>query len=166
MPKLRIYLDTSVINYLFADHSPEKRDATRIFFDNVVRTRRAEVFVSAVVPAEINRTKDENRKQLLLAALEEYGLSDLSEDALVNQQEAEDLADRYLEAGTLPEREFDDALHVAMATLMKADMLLSWNFKHLANVNREMRFNAVNLSAGYTHTLRICTPWEVLDVTA
>ena len=40
MKKLRIYLDTSVISFMFADDAPEKRDVTREFFERVVRPRR------------------------------------------------------------------------------------------------------------------------------
>jgi predicted nucleic acid-binding protein len=164
MPKLRIYLDTSVINYLFAEHSPEKRDATRAFFETTVRRAQADVFISFLVPDEIGRTRDSKRRELLLSALDEYRLPMVGDASIT--AEAAGLADQYLKAGILPEREYDDALHVALATLLHADLLLSWNFKHLANVNREMRFNAANLDAGYTHAIRIRTPWEAIDVSA
>jgi len=52
MKKLRIYLDTSVINFLFADDAPEKRDITRKFFEKQIADY--DVFVSAVVMDEIN----------------------------------------------------------------------------------------------------------------
>jgi len=36
MKKLSIYLDTSVINFIYADDAPEKRDATKDFFERYV----------------------------------------------------------------------------------------------------------------------------------
>ena len=43
------------------------------------------------------------------------------------------------------------------------DVLLSWNYKHLANINRELRILAANLEEGYTHPFRMVTPMEVMD---
>ena len=40
MKKLKIYLDTSVINFLFADDSPEKQDITIEFFESRSRKFR------------------------------------------------------------------------------------------------------------------------------
>jgi len=37
MRKLKLYLDTSVWNFFFADDAPEKRDITKEFFDSVKR---------------------------------------------------------------------------------------------------------------------------------
>ena len=54
-------------------------------------------------------------------------------------------------------------MHVAYATVCKMDILLSWNFKHLANVNKEARILAVNDGEGYNHSLRLLSPLEVQD---
>jgi hypothetical protein len=57
----------------------------------------------------------------------------------------------------------DDALHVAQATLARADVIVSWNFKHLVNPTRIRMFNGVNLGQGYGLVV-IMTPSEVLGV--
>lgn len=54
-----------------------------------------------------------------------------------------------------------DALHVALATIAKVDVLVSWNFKHIVNLGRIRLFNGVNLEQGYG-PLEIRTPREVL----
>lgn len=59
---------------------------------------------------------------------------------------AHELALKYIENQVLPERCYSDALHVALATLSGADFIISWNFKHLVNVDRIAGFNAVNES--------------------
>ena len=68
MKKLRIYLDTSVINFLFADDAPEKRDLTAEFFKRVVR-HADNVFVSKLVVDEVGRTRNEVRRAALRAVL-------------------------------------------------------------------------------------------------
>lgn len=44
----------------------------------------------------------------------------------------------------------------------RAGVLELWNFRHLANVRRAERFNAVAILAGYHRPLRIVSPAEVL----
>jgi predicted nucleic acid-binding protein len=78
-------------------------------------------------------------------------------------EEAEWLADRYVEAEVVTARRRNDALHVAVATVEDMDIFVSWNYRHLANVHRADRFNAVNALHGFHHSLAIHTPLEVLD---
>ena len=54
-----------------------------------------------------------------------------------------------------------DALHVALASVGRVDVMVSWNFKHIVNLNRIRLFNAVNLEEGYS-LIEIRTPKEVL----
>ena len=48
----------------------------------------------------------------------------------------------------------------AMATLARVDVLVSWNFKHMVNLQRIRGFSGVNLIRGYG-TLEIRSPKEV-----
>ena len=43
------------------------------------------------------------------------------------------------------------------------DILLSWNFRHLANINKEIKIHAINLLEGYTKEFRMITPLEVIS---
>ena len=70
MKKLKIYLDTSVINFLFADDVPEFRKITEDFFENYVKKGKYLVYVSDVVIAEIEKTKYGDKKKLLLEVIE------------------------------------------------------------------------------------------------
>ena len=74
--------------------------------------------------------------------------------------EAEELAAAYIEDGALAARMRVDALHIALATVARVDVLVSWNFKHVVNLRRIHAFNAVNLKRGYP-LLEIRTPREV-----
>jgi len=159
MRKLRICLDTSVINFLFADDAPEKRDATRAFITRA-RQEGVALYISQVVIDEILRTPDARKRQALLDAVAAHALRMLAVDPV---EEIERLARAYLDAGALPAGEVDDALHVAVCTVNQADVLASWNFKHLANVCRERRIVSVNEACGYMYPLRIVSPEGVLD---
>ena len=56
---------------------------------------------------------------------------------------------------------FEDALHIAIATINKVDVLVSWNFKHIVNINRIRLYNSVNLKSGYS-MIDIRSPREIL----
>lgn len=81
---------------------------------------------------------------------------------LPDSDEADELAGAYLSRGIVEPSCQADALHVALATIGKVDVLVSWNFKHMVNLGRIRMFNAVNLEQGYG-SIEIRTPKEVLD---
>jgi len=158
MKKLRIYLDTSVINFLFADDAPDFRRATEEFFAK--HASKYDLFVSEIVRLEISRTPSLQRRQQLLTVLQQHPITMLASEP---SEELEELADLYLREGVIPVAKREDALHVAYATVHKMDILLSWNFKHLANLRREGLITAVNQTAGYRYPLRLLSPLAVED---
>jgi predicted nucleic acid-binding protein len=160
MNKLKIYFDTSVINFLFADDAPEKRDITIEYFNNYVRMNKYEHFISKVVVDEILRTTDENQRNQLLNVIEEFNLSFLP---LEPEESINELAILYIKKGIIPEKKLDDALHVSISTIHNIDILLSWNYKHLANVNKEKQILIANLENGYFKTPRLTNPMEVFN---
>ena len=80
---------------------------------------------------------------------------------LSDTPEADILAEAYLSHGIVGPGSRSDALHVALATVAHVDVLVSWNFKHIVNLDRIRLFNAVNLEQGYG-LIEIRTPREVL----
>ena len=74
MRKSEIYLDTSVINFLFADDAPEKRDITIDLFENYIQNKVYDVYISPIVIDEINKTTDEKKKQKLLNVISFYDI--------------------------------------------------------------------------------------------
>ncbi len=80
---------------------------------------------------------------------------------LENTPEVEELAKMYMEHGIVPEKKRDDALHVAIATVTEVDALVTWNYKHLANLRKAELFHGVSLEIGYFKKLEIITPMEV-----
>ena len=55
-----------------------------------------------------------------------------------------------------------DAQHIALASVVRADVLVSWNFKHIVNLNRIRLYNSVNMKLGYP-LIDIRSPREVLN---
>ncbi len=81
---------------------------------------------------------------------------------LADTQEAFDLAEAYLRRGIVGPGSRADALHVALATVGRVDVFVSWNFRHIVNLGRIRLFQAVNLESGYA-LIEIRSPREVLD---
>ena len=159
MKKLRIYLDTSVINFLFADDAPEERDITKKFFRDWVTPKVVETHVSPVVVNEIMKTADLERRGELLDVVKRHELVVL---ALTPEAEIRSLAQLLVTEGAIPRKKQDDAMHVAFSVVYEMDVLVSWNFEHLANVNKERRIAAICQTQGYFYPLRITTPLEVM----
>jgi predicted nucleic acid-binding protein len=154
--KLKIYLDTSVINFLFAEDSPDLKKITIDFFDNY--SENYDLEISDVVLAEINRTKNIEKKELLIDAIDRYNLKvtkPFNDD--INK-----MAQEYIDANIIPKNKFEDAQHVAFAVYYEFDILLSWNFKHLANFNKQMSINGLNLQKGISKSIYLFNPMEVI----
>ncbi|MCX7001254.1 MAG: PIN domain protein [Candidatus Sumerlaeota bacterium] len=81
------------------------------------------------------------------------------EEVLINEEVAE-LAQAYIKANVLGVAAEADALHVAAATVASADLILSWNFRHIVNYERIRGFNGVNVANGY-RPMTILSPREV-----
>jgi predicted nucleic acid-binding protein len=154
--KLKIYLDTSVINFLFSEQSPEKREITIEFFENYLDLY--EVYISEIVITEIEKTKDESKKSKLFQAIEKFNLE------IYNNLNSsiQELSEIYIGNGIIPEKKIEDALHVAFCVFYEFDILLSWNFRHLANINKQDKINTVSLSNGYRKQLLLLNPMEVI----
>lgn len=155
-----LYLDTSVINFLFAEDAPEMKDITVDFFNNFISKGVYKTFISEFVLQEILQTNDLQKREALLKVITDYDI-DLVEIADYNTIDT--LADSYITNGVIPEKKRFDALHVACAVIHNINYLVSWNYKHLANVNRERKVASVNLNNNYLHTIRIITPLELID---
>ena len=76
--------------------------------------------------------------------------------------EADSLSEAFLRENVVPTSKPEDARHVAIAMIHGLDVLVSWNFRHIVNIRREERFNAVAVLEGYHHRLRIVSPKELI----
>jgi hypothetical protein len=149
--RLRIYTDTSVLGGCedeeFAEHSVR-------LMDGFVQGQRVLVLSSLTIQ-ELTAAPAEVRRRL--ASVPEAHIETLQLDA-----EAKELAEAYIAAGVLTGTMRADAQHIAIATVARVDVLVSWNFKHIVNLQRIHGYNSVNLRRGYP-MIEIRTPREVLS---
>jgi len=83
-------------------------------------------------------------------------------EILTVNDEAVNLARKYIDEMVVGETSFNDCIHIALATIHKVDILVSWNFKHIVNIYRIRGYNSVNLSCGY-QTLEIRSPKDIIS---
>ena len=148
---MKIYVDTSVFGGCFDEEWMEWSNRLVEEF----RAGRKVAVVSELTLAELERAPAEVRA--LVDSLPATSKSYVQVD-----EEVRELAQRYIAEGALTVKMLSDARHIAMATVHRVDVLVSWNFRHIVNLNRIRLFNAVNLKAGYP-LLEIRSPREVLD---
>lgn len=67
----------------------------------------------------------------------------------------------YVTENVVGKTSFSDCVHIATATIYKADILVSWNFKHIVNVYKIRGYNSVNIRSNYL-LLEIRSPKEIL----
>src|SRR6266446_3318965 len=121
---MKLYIETSVPNFLFADDAPEKQLVTVAFFE-WLKICDDELFISKLVEDELRPTPEPKRGKMT-AALQAIPLR-----VLTVPVEAAGLADLYLAEKIVPVRFKNDALHVATAVWHRMDVVVSWNMKHL-----------------------------------
>jgi len=149
--KQRFYLDTSVFGGAF---DKEFDEITLQLFERI-KLGKVICVCSELVETELvdspNRVKN-FFKQLPKASLEKVEIND---DIL-------SLATKYVEEKVVGETSLDDCIHIATATYHRADILESWNFKHIVNVYRIRGYNSTNLRMNYP-SLEIRSPKEIID---
>ena len=121
----RIYIDTSVAGGYFDEIFS---DESRMFF-KMVRNGEIAIIISSLVDDELMEAPAEVSN--LIANLPE---SFIEKAELTN--EAMQLAEKYIKEKVVGKTSIEDCRHIAMATLLNADILVSWNFKHIVNVKR------------------------------
>lgn len=154
-----MYLDTSIISFVYADDAPEKQSLTNEFFRKYLSVY--DVRVSSLVLTEIGNTNNIALRNKLKSVIEKYDLPVINAES-EDQEKIFDLARMYLKERIIPQKKFDDAVHVAICVYYEFDILLSWNFRHLANIDKQIRVNAANKKQGYLKELYLLNPMEVI----
>ena len=116
------------------------------------------MYISEIVHLEINKTDNQQKKKSLLDVIKQYKLKVYDS---VNE-EIENLANIYVTSGVIPQNKYEDALHIAFCTYYEFDILLSWNFRHLANIRKQLAINSINRNNGYCKDLNLFNPMEVI----
>jgi len=152
--RVRLYLETSVPNFLFVDDAPDKRQRTERLFAQLAQGRH-QAWISDLYIEEIERASDEWRRNGLRSLITQYGLQ-----LLVATQEVISLRQEYIAAQAFTAANRADAQHVALAVLGQCETVVSWNFRHIVRDWTIQRVAEVNARLGLPSVV-ICTPEEV-----
>ncbi|MGO4292702.1 hypothetical protein [Chitinophaga sp. RAB17] len=147
---LNVYTDTSVIGGCF-DH--EFKDHSQALWEEF-RNGIKKLILSDLVRMELDGARKEVKAKLT-------EVPSIYKVNIKTTVKASKLAEVYIAEGALSNKCYNDALHIALATLHSADILASWNFKHIVNLDKIKLYNSINLRMGY-RLIEIRTPREIL----
>ncbi|MCL1812485.1 MAG: hypothetical protein FWG29_03055 [Treponema sp.] len=148
MKQLKVYIENSVIGGYF---DAVFEVATKRLFEKF-RNGEYLAVISTHTYGELSNGAPENVKTNLETI--SYEKIDVTETML-------SLTQKYMNEKIVSEPYRSDALHISIATISDVDVLVSWNFKHIVNLNKIKLFNSVNLKEGY-NLLEIRTPLELI----
>ena len=146
--KQKLYIDTSVFGGYFDE---EFSEYTTPLFDRI-KNGEFILLYSAVTQDELENAP-EKVKDLVKNLKVEFT------EFLETTDEAVDLATEYIKEKVVGQTSYADCLHIALATVNRADFLVSWNFKHIVNIERIKGYNSINIKNGYKQ-LEIRSPRE------
>ena len=149
MKILSLYIDTSVLGGYYDEEF--KREAHLLF--ERIKAGDYAVYLSDVTEAELVNAPQNVQK--LLVDLQ------ISYTTLKTNDEAISLAKKYVAEKVVGKSSWEDCLHIALSTISKVDILVSWNFKHIVNIEKIKGYNSINLREGYP-VLEIRSPKELL----
>ena len=155
MIRNEIYLDTSVLNFFFESEDLEKANATKELFSEI-RKRHFHPFISELVLREIGQTPG-TKKEKLLSLIKTYEIPWLKVTP-----DCWALGEKYMQRKIFPAKYRDDGLHIAIATIHRLEIVVSWNLKHMVKWKTRREVKAINILEGF-HEIEICTPMEVIE---
>lgn len=146
----RLYIDTSVFGGYFDE---EFKEQTIPLFERI-RVGELAILFSSVTQDELEYAPANVKELVNRLSADQTEYLELSDEAV-------DLAKAYIAEKVVGETSFADCLHIALATIHHADYLVSWNFKHIVNIDRISGYNGVNIKKGYKQ-LDIRSPREFI----
>jgi predicted nucleic acid-binding protein len=149
--KLILYLDTSVIGGYY---DSEFEQDTKPLFDSI---RKGDFTMQYSTITEDELLNAPLRVRKLIATIPAT-----YKTKVALTEEAASLADSYIYENVVGRTSREDCLHIALATINRADILVSWNFKHIVNVMRIRGYNAVNIKYGYP-SIDIRSPKDIVS---
>jgi predicted nucleic acid-binding protein len=149
--KQRFYFDTSVFGGVY---DIEFDEPTLRLFEKV---KLGEI---TCIYSDLTIGELENAPQRVRDFFNELPIDSL-ENVFMTDESLE-LAKEYINEKVVGKTSFDDCVHIALATINNADILVSWNFKHIVNIYRIRGYNSVNSRKGYK-TLEIRSPKDIVD---
>jgi predicted nucleic acid-binding protein len=154
--KPKIYLDTSVVSFYYAEDSPEKTAITQEFFDYKIPNEEYEIYLSELTLRELgNCSNPELQDKLLKLA------RSVPHTVLLLTEEVSQVAEQFVEEGFIPSKYQEDATHIAFALVHGLDYIISWNFKHIVRPKTRKAVKVIAAREGFKG-IEIITPEEVI----
>jgi len=156
MLKLKIYVDTSVFGAIFDTEDISRVQVTKQLLSIIKTGLEFTPFISNIVVEEIEKAPLDIRRNL------KERIKDISLEVLYETDDCVELVNEYLKRRIIPKKYRDDARHIAVAVINDIDVIVTWNCKHMANIEKKRMINAVNMMLGYRQ-VDIVTPLEVVE---
>jgi len=153
--KQKIYLETTLFNHFFDDDRGLAHESTVALFKEIA-VGKYEAFTSDYVTDELERAPVE-KSDKMISPIGQYGIT-----VLELSEEAERLADIYVEKGVMPIKYRTDGVHIAIASVNELDMIISLNFQHIVKRKTKIETGIINVLNGY-RTAEIFNPMEVVE---
>ncbi len=149
--KQRVYIDTSVVGGFY---DVEFQEYTRPLFEKIKKGKIIIIY-SDLLEKELQDAPEKVKEVIKKIPAEFVENIKISDESIL-------LAQKYVDENVVGKSSFEDCLHIALATLNRVDIIVSWNFKHIVNVTRIRGYNSVNLKYGYPQ-IDIRSPRELMD---
>lgn len=155
MPKLKVYVDTSILGAIYDLEDAPRVNVTKKLLKQLKSRKDYIPFISNILIEEIEKAPKD-----IVHGLKDI-ISDVSFETIYEDDDSVLLVDEYMKKRIIPKRYRDDARHIAVAVTNNIDVIVTWNCKHMANIENKRIINAVNMMFGFRQ-IDIVIPLEVV----
>ena len=149
-------MDTSVIGALYDKEDPLRIKTTEKLLQIFRIKKQYDPYISNIFIEEVEEAPDTIREPM------KNIIKDVDFYIIMENDESAQLLDAYMKEKIINPKYRDNARHVSLSVVNNMDIIVSWNCKHLCNIHKKRKFNAVNILMGYKE-IDIITPLEVID---
>jgi len=154
MRKPKIYLETTMFNYYFDEDRDAHADTVKLFKE--IQSGKYEAYTSIYVTDELLQAEEPKRSNML-ALITEYNIT-----VLPASDEADILADIYIDERIISDTHRYDSLHIAVTTTNDLEYIFSLNFKHINKIKTKTMTSLINIREGYKPIV-IASPMEAIE---
>lgn len=155
MELLIAYIDTSVFGAIYDIEDAYRVDVTKNLIDILKDRKGFEPYISNIVIEEVEEAPTDLKNNL------KHLIKNTKCQIIYENEQCIELVNEYLKNRIVPSKHRDDARHIAVAVIHNMDLIITWNCRHMANVEKKRKINAVNIMFGYKE-IDIVTPLEVV----
>jgi len=150
-----VYVETTIPSFYFNQRTqPEILTIakwTRQWWDNY--SKNFKLVSSIAVVEELNYGNYPNKAEKL-KFIQKLNFLPITAEVI-------EIVEIYIARKVMPTNPEGDALHVALATYHKCDILMSWNCRHIVNYNKLEHLRKINTLIGLATPI-LATPLELL----